>query len=249
MRFDGKVALITGGARGIGRATAEIMAREGARVIIADLDETQALLTANQIKEAGGEALGIRLNVAVPEEIQQVMGVIDQTYGRLDILVNNAGYCQIVPFLDITVGEWDRMLDVNLKGTFLCSQAALRRMIDRGEGGNIVNIASIAGKVGGIAVGAHYAVAKAGVICLTMSMAKLAAPYQIRVNAVAPGPIDTDLTADWTPQTKQGLNTTIPLGRFGKPEEVADAIAFLASPAARYITGEILDVNGGLLID
>ncbi|MEW6660835.1 MAG: SDR family NAD(P)-dependent oxidoreductase [Bacillota bacterium] len=248
MKLKEKVAVITGGGKGIGKAVALLFAREGAQVVVADLDLGLARKTVEEIVQYGDNHLAIKVNVANSAEVAEMAARVKETYGRMDILVNCAGICEIVPFIELSEAAWDRMLDVNLKGTFLCSQAAMKMMMEA-RSGSIVNIASVAGKVGGLAVGAHYAASKAGVMCLTMSMAKFGAPYGIRVNAVAPGPIATDMTVDWPEATKVAVTNSIPLGRMGTAEEVAEAILFLCSPAATFITGETLDINGGLLMD
>ncbi len=166
----------------------------------------------------------------------------------MDILINNAGICYLTPFEDITEEEWDKVISVNLKGAFLCSQAVMRAMISQ-RWGKIVNIASLAGKVGGILVGAHYSASKAGIICLTKSLAKRMAPYGVNVNAVAPGQIKTKMTDDWPENEKEKLRRSIPRGHFGGPEDVAETVLFLVSDRARFITGEIIDVNGGIFMD
>jgi 3-oxoacyl-[acyl-carrier protein] reductase len=169
-------------------------------------------------------------------------------YGRVDILVNNAGICRMIPILDITVSEWDKILAVNLRGTFLMSREAFRIMKEQGSG-KIVSIASAAAKIGGLAAGAHYSASKAGVICFTKSLALQAAPFHINVNAVCPGPMATEMTDAWGDKTNDAFKAKIPFGDYGVPQDVANAVAFLVSDKAKYITGEILDVNGGLVMD
>ncbi len=166
----------------------------------------------------------------------------------VDVLVNNAGICPTTPVLDIRAAEWDRVLAVNLRGTFLMSREALRRMRTRAAG-RIVSIASAAAKLGGLTAGAHYAASKAGVIALTKSLALAAAPSKVNVNAVCPGPTTTDMTDAWGTETNRAFAEKIPWKEYGKPQDVAEAVAFLASDRARYITGEVLDVNGGLVMD
>jgi 3-oxoacyl-[acyl-carrier protein] reductase len=248
MKLKEKVAVITGGGKGIGKAVALLFAKEGAQVVVADLDLGLAQQTVSEIAQDGGNHLALKVNVASSLEVEEMAARVKETYGRIDMLVNCAGICEIVPFIELSEAAWDRMLDVNLKGTFLCSQAAMKMMMEA-RSGSIVSISSLAGKVGGIAVGAHYAASKAGVMCLTMSMAKFGAPYGIRVNAVAPGPIATDMTAGWPEATKAAITKSIPLGRMGEAEEVAEAILYLCSPAAAFITGETLNINGGILMD
>ncbi|MBS3978027.1 MAG: 3-oxoacyl-ACP reductase FabG [Syntrophomonadaceae bacterium] len=248
MKLREKVAVITGGGKGIGKAVALLFAKEGAQVVVADLDFGLAQQTVAEIARDGGNHLAVKVDVASSLEVAEMAARVKEAYGRIDILVNCAGICEIVPFIELSEAAWDRMMDINLKGTFLCSQAAMKMMMEA-KSGCIVSIASLAGKVGGIAAGAHYAASKAGVICLTMSMARLGAPYGIRVNAVAPGPIATDMTAVWPEATQAAMTKSIPLGRMGEAEEVAEAILFLCSPAAAFITGETMNINGGILMD
>lgn len=248
MKLKEKVAVITGGGKGIGKAVALLFAKEGAQVVVADLDFGLAQQTVAEIARDGGNHFAVKVNVASSLEVAEMAARVKEAYGRIDMLVNCAGICEIVPFIELSEAAWDRMMDINLKGTFLCSQAAMKMMMEA-RSGCIVSIASLAGKVGGIAAGAHYAASKAGVICLTMSMARLGAPYGIRVNAVAPGPIATDMTAVWPEATQAAMTKSIPLGRMGEAEEVAEAILFLCSPAAAFITGETMNINGGILMD
>lgn len=243
-----QVAVVTGGGRGIGRAIAEQLAREGARVVIGDLDIEAARETASAIAAAGGQATALALNVAEEDQVKGFYDKVTAQCGRLDILVNNAGICRMIPILDIEVAEWDRILAVNLRGTFLMSREAFRIMKER-KSGKIVSIASAAAKIGGLAAGAHYSASKAGVICFTKSLALQAAPFKINVNAVSPGPAATEMTDAWGDEVNAAFAAKIPLQEYGQPEDIAEAVCFLVSPRAKYITGEILDVNGGLVMD
>jgi len=248
MQLRQKVAIVTGGACGIGKTISQTLAKEGAHVIVCDIDYGLAQNTVNDIKNQGFAASVVRMDVSCGEEVKRVFKNILNKFTRIDILINNAGICSLIPIEDITEEEWDRIMNVNLKGTFLCSQAVLKPMMNQ-KSGKIVNIASIAGKVGGILTGAHYSASKAGVICLTKSLALRLAPYKINVNAVAAGPIKSQMTDTFPPDKRAKLAQSIPLGGFGEPQDVANAVLFLVSNKAKYITGEILDVNGGLLMD
>ncbi len=243
-----KVAIVTGGAQGIGKAISHTLAKEGAYVIMCDIDYTLAQNTVNDIKNQGFAASAFKMNVSCGEEVKRTFENILSKFTRIDILINNAGICSLTPIEDITEEEWDKVMDVNLKGTFFCSQAVLKPMMTQ-ESGKIVNIASIAGKVGGILTGAHYSASKAGVICLTKSLALRLAPYGINVNAVAAGALKSQMTDTFPPAKRAKLAQSIPLGGFGEPQDVANAVLFLVSEKAKYITGGILDVNGGLLMD
>ena len=243
-----KVAIVTGGACGIGKTISQTLAKEGAHVIVCDIDHGLAQNTVNDIKNQGLAASAVKMDVSCGEEVKRVFKNMLNKFARIDILINNAGICSLTPIEDITEEEWDRIMNVNLKGTFLCSQAVLGSMMNQ-KSGKIVNIVSIAGKVGGILTGAHYSASKAGVICLTKSLALRLAPSKINVNAVAAGPMKSQMTDTFPPDKRAKLAQSIPLGGFGEPQDVANAVLFLVSDKAKYITGEILDVNGGLLMD
>ena len=248
MRLDGKVAIITGAGRGIGRAIALALARDGADVVVNDVDLQSAEATADKVRAMGRRALPIKADVSVEEEVIKMVKTALKAFGKIDILVNNAAIFSSISLEDITEEKWDKTMKINLKSVFLCSQAVMKFM-KRQRSGKIVNIASLAGKVGGIVAGADYAASKAGVICLTKSLAKQLASYSINVNAVAPAWIETDMMKDWPKETKEAVLRQIPLGRFGKPEEVAEAVVFLASDGAGFITGATIDINGGILMD
>lgn len=240
--LNDKIAVITGAAKGIGAATALCFARGRAKgIAVVDLDMEMAVMTAEEItQKTGCECIAIKANVACEEDVNHVFDVALNRFGTIDILVNSAGICRIVSMDDVTMEEWDRTMDINVKGTFLFSRSALKIMKQK-MSGKIVNVASQAGKIGGLIVGPDYPASKAAVICLTKSLAKAAAPFNINVNSVAPGLIATEMTRNF------GYDSaSVPLGRIGTSEEVADVILFLASDMSRYITGACIDVNGGM---
>ena len=246
--LDGRVALVTGGSRGIGRATCELLARAGARVVVNfHARETAAARTVRAIRKAGGEATAVGADVSDPIQAQALVEETVALYGRLDILVNNAGIWEDGPLLTMTPENWRRTLAINLDGTFFTSQAAARVM-RRQRAGRIVNIASTAGQRGE-ALHSHYAASKGAVIALTKSWAAELVRHGIYVNCVAPGWVDTDMT---TPSMqgagRRAVLSTIPLGRIGTPWEIATAILFLASDAGGFTNGEILNVNGGAVL-
>ena len=241
----GKVALVTGGASGIGKAVARTLAREGAAVVIGDVDDAAAAVVAGEVTQAGVRGLAVPLDVGCEASCLAAVEQVTRTLGPVDILVNNAGICPVHALAEITGEEWDRVLRVNLKGAFVLSQAVLPGMLAKGWG-RIANVASMAGKVGGLAVGAHYSASKAGLICLTKSLARAGARRGVTANAVAPAFIRTPL---FTEEELVRHASQIPVGRAGEPEEVAYAVAFLVSERAGFITGATLDLNGGLLMD
>lgn len=248
MQNERKVAIITGGGRGIGRATGLALAAVGINIVVSDIDLPMAQETARLIAAKGVGSLPIQVDVSERASVSEMIGQTLAHFGTIDILVNNAGICPLRPFEETTEDEWHRVLDVNLKGPFLCCQAVVATMRQHRRG-RIVNIVSLAGKSGGMLIGAHYAAAKGGLIALTFYLARQYARYGITVNGIAPATVATDMTSDWPAQAKQQLVASIPLGRLGTPDDVAAAVVFLASDAASFITGEILDVNGGLLMD
>jgi len=240
LNFKGKIAVITGGASGIGKACCLSLAEKGAIVIAIDRNENGAKAVAEEIISKGGKAEGLGLDIVDVKQIKEVIDYIENKYARIDILINCAGITQVIRIEEITEKEWDRMLEIDLKGPFFVSQAVINVM-KKNNYGKIVNLGSLAGEVGGIVVGANYVAAKAGIIGLTKSLAKSAAQYGINVNTVSPGFIDTEMTKELNQDIK-----LVPLGRKGTAEEVSDVIIFLCSEYARYLTGVNLDVNGGL---
>jgi NAD(P)-dependent dehydrogenase (short-subunit alcohol dehydrogenase family) len=250
MRLTGKVALITGAARGIGRAIAAAMAGEGAQVMLTDRDGAAAKKTAAELAIAGGIIQAFCLDVTDRVQVAEVTATIFQTTGRIDILVNNAGVVGVATFLDTSPAEWDRIMTTNLKGVFHCCQAVLPQMAERRQG-KIINIASVAAKVGGGLLGTStYAASKAGVIGLSKGLAREFASRGVNVNVIAPGSINTDLTQRYL-SAQQQLDSVkrIPLGRRGLPADIAGAAVFLASDESDFITGATIDINGGVLMD
>jgi len=248
MILKSKIALITGAARGIGRAIAVKFAEEGAIAVVCDIDRDGAERVLHEIESEGGEGLSLKMDVSDENEVKSVFSTVIEKYNTLDILMNNAGICRNILIADISSDEWDRFMRVNLKSVFLCSKEAFRIMKKK-RYGKIISMGSAAAKIGGIVAGAHYSAAKAGVICFTKSLALQAAPYNIYVNAIAPGPIATRMTEEWGEELNRAFLEKIPLKKFGTPEDVAEVALFLASDKSNFITGEIIDINGGLIMD
>lgn len=242
----GQVAIVTGAARGIGFAIAQELAGAGSRVELVDLREEDVSAAASTLAGRGAEAAGLAADISRVADVEAMVRSAIERWGRVDILVNNAGICPVTPLAEITEDEWERVLAVNLKGPFLCAQAVAPGMLARGRG-KIINIASSAGQMGGIAVGLHYSASKAGILGLTKALARMLAPA-IQVNAVSPGTSDSEMTRGWRPEVVAGITQQIPLRRLGVPADTAAAVLFLASAAADYITGQTLSVNGGLFM-
>jgi len=244
--LEGKVAVITGAARGIGLAIAKKLAEAGAAVALVDIRSGDAEDAAHELREAGHQAMGLAADVTDQAQVQSMVQAVLEQWGRIDILVNNAGIAPMTPLAEITVEEWDLVLGVNLKGTFLCSQAIIPALREQGSG-KIINISSSAGQMGGLAVGAHYSASKAGILGLTKTLARNLAP-NVQVNAIAPGTTESEMTREWGEETIAGIVRQIPAGRLGHPSDVAAAVLFLASDESSFITGQTLSVNGGLLM-
>lgn len=265
MRLAGKTAVVTGAATGIGRAIAQALAAEGAWVAVTDINETGAAEVAREIEKAGGQAIALRLDVTRLPTIEAALQEVVARRGRLDIWVNNAGVSTMNRFVDLTEEDWDFNMNVNARGTFLCSQVAARQMIRQepdGEGlrGKIIHIASMAGKRGNAPFLAHYVASKFAVVGLTQAMAGELAPYGILVNAVCPGYVQTSMQErelGWeaalrgvsVEDVKRLYIADTPLGRLETPEDVARVVVFLASDDANFITGEAINVNGGAWMD
>jgi len=245
MRLNQRVSIITGGAKGIGGAIATAYSREGAIVVIPDIDRQALELKQHEIKNSGGHVLPLEMDISLYENVQRLVSDTVDRFGRIDVLVNNAVWTSHELFLEITIENWQRTLDVALTSYFLCAQAAARQMKAQNSG-KIINIASIAGQVGVIRRAA-YSAAKGGVLALTRVMAVELAPYNIQVNAINPGFIMTDLARRvLTEEERQARANTIPAGHYGSPDEVAGTAVFLASDESNYISGAVIPVDGGV---
>jgi 2-hydroxycyclohexanecarboxyl-CoA dehydrogenase len=243
-KLDDKVAIVTGAGRGIGRGIVEKLAAEGARVVVSDIDEGSARETARAI---GGESVGLRADVTSKESVEAMVKEVMDRFGRIDVLVNNAGWDKVGPFLKSDESDWEKVIAINLYGTLHCCKAVLPVMVDRGYG-KVVNIGSDAGRVGSSGE-AVYSAAKGGIIAFTKTLAREMAPYKINVDCVCPGPADTPLfteIGEENPKLREALQKAIPFRRLARPEDVANAVAFLVSDEAEYITGQTLSVSGGL---
>ncbi|MDT9545778.1 MAG: 3-oxoacyl-[acyl-carrier-protein] reductase [Chlorobium sp.] len=244
--FEGKIAVITGAARGIGQAIAWNLAKGGADIVLCDIKEEWLAETAEGIKKAGRKVWCFELNVTEADAVQKAFNDIADTTGRIDILVNNAGITRDGLLMRMSEEDWDAVLAVNLKGTFACTKAVSRIMMKQ-RSGSIVNIASIIGLMGN-AGQANYAASKGGVISFTKSVAKELASRNIRVNAVAPGFISSKMTDALSEDVRQKMLEAIPLSRFGSPDDVADVVSFLAGDRSAYITGEVINISGGMVM-
>jgi len=248
MKLKDRAALVTGAARGIGKAVALAFVREGAKVVLVDLERERLKTLQEEIRRGGGQALAVPCDVSKASEVKQMVDQVQRVFGRIDILVNNAGIIRRGTIETVTEEDWDQVIAVNLKGPFNCSKAVVEIMKRQGHG-KIVNVSSIAGKLGDITSAPGYGPSKAGLDALTKTLARQLAGFGIHVNGVAPHAIETEMSAEWSPEKRKTIVDAIPLKRLGKPEEVAEAVLFLASDSAAFITGEIIDVNGGFLMD
>jgi NAD(P)-dependent dehydrogenase (short-subunit alcohol dehydrogenase family) len=246
--LTGRVALITGAGRGMGRASAERIAADGARVVVNDLDEARAAEVADRLVSEGAEAMGVAADVSDAADVSRLVGTVREEFGEVDVLVNNAGVLRRTGILALEEDEWDLVLDVNLKGTYLCTRAVLPAMKEAGWG-RVVNISSSAGRSVSTLGGPHYTTAKAAVLGFTRAVAKEMAPFGITLNAVCPGLVNTEMVNEViTDAQTRAYADSFPIKRLAEPEEVAELVAFLASDRAAYITGASLDINGGDLM-
>jgi len=245
-----KVALITGARQGMGKSHAIALAKQGAKVVVTDINQADCQKVVDEIKKFNGEAIAFKLDVSNKSEVDSVVAEIVKKFGQLDILVNNAGIAQFKPFLELSEEDWGRTIDINLKGEFLCAQAAARVMKEQ-KRGVIVNIASVAMGQQGVGMPniAHYCASKGGIAAMTEALAVELAPFNIRVNAIAPGMIETPMidVVKSDPKTLEAMLQRVPLKRVGRSEEVSELVVFLASDSSSYMTGAVVVIDGGWL--
>lgn len=245
MNLGDKVAIVTGSGRGIGKAIALRLAEAGAAVVVSDISADSANLTAGEIRASGGQSLAVVADVSLAADVGRMVGAVMAAYGRIDILVNNAGITRDHLIMRMPEEDWDTVLAVNLKSVFLCTKVVLKPMLKQ-RWGRIISISSISGIVGNQGQ-ANYTAAKAGIIGFTRTVAREVASRHITVNAIAPGFIETEMTRQLDEKYRQEIKRLIPAGDFGSPRDVAGAVAFLASDEARYITGQVISVDGGVI--
>lgn len=248
--FDlkGDIAIVTGGSKGIGKAIVCALASAGATVIIADIDESSGQQICDELSANGLQAEMAKTDITDSKSVEALMDYTVKKYGKIDILVNNAGILGDASITEISDEDWDRLMAVNLTGVFYCCRAAVRHMLGKRKG-KIINIASTGGKQGFPLAGVHYCASKGAIMALTRQLALQVSPQGIHVNAVAPGTTETEMIKNRSEEKKKFIISRIPMGRMGRPEDTAAAVVFLASKAGDYITGETIDVNGGLYMD
>ena len=242
----GKTALVTGAARGIGKAIAEYLSLQGAYVFIADIQKEEAEKTCEEIRRQGGEAQAVKADVSSVASVEEMIAAVLKERQFIDILVNNAGIFNNKPIHELTMEEWDRVIKINLTGTHICSQAVIKHMIPR-RTGKIVNLCSMSMQTGGITAGADYTASKGGVAALTKAYARYGAEHNINVNAVAPGFILSAMTESWA--AREGAGDVVPMKRIGLPLDVAKVVYFLSSPLSDYVTGQLISINGGIIMN
>ena len=250
MQLKDKIAIVTGARRGMGRTHVLALAKEGAKVVVSDISLEGCEKVVDEVKNLGGQAIAVKCDVTKKQEIEKMVKETLDKFGKIDILVNNAGIAEFKAFLEMTEEEWDKTLDINLKGYFLCAQACVKEMVKQ-KSGVIVNIASVAmGQVGiGFPNIAHYCASKGGIVGMTEALAVELAPYNIRVNAIAPGMIETPMidSIKQDPKGMEAMLARVPMHRVGKPEEVSELVLFLASDKSSYMTGSVVVIDGGWL--
>jgi len=248
--LKGKIAIVTGARRGMGRSHVLKLAEAGAKVVVSDISQEECQLVVDELKKTGGEGLAVKCDISKKAEVEEMVKKTVEKFGKVDILVNNAGICQFKSFLELTEEEWDRTLDINLKGYFLCAQAAAKEMVKQ-KSGVIINIAYVAMGQQGIGFPniAHYCASKGGIVGMTEALAVELAPYNIRINSISPGMIETPMIDPVTkdPKMKEAILARVPMRRVGKPEEVSNLVLFLASDQSSYMTGSTVVIDGGWL--
>lgn len=245
MNTEKRIAIVTGSAKGIGFECAKELAKDGCKVVIADIDEQGAKKAAQSLNESGTTAFGIKVDVSSIDSIEHMVAQTVEQFGGIDVVVNNAGIISTSPIEEVTEAEWERVMSINLKSMFFTIQKSLP-YLKQSNSGKIINISSLAGRNGGLTVGLPYAVSKAGAIGLTRAFASKLAEFNINVNCVAPGTTKTEIFAGYTQEKIDYLQSCIPLKRLGQPQDIANCVAFFASEKASFITGAVLDVNGGM---